>query len=84
MMKSEGGQFWAGPRKSILLNFQRQPLNQHMKSGGMMKPDSSRENRRHHRSSTVLVRITSAYDCAQRYVKRTLVWSSTGTSIMAR
>ncbi len=55
MMKSKGGRISTGPIKSILLNFQRQPLNQHMKSGGMMKPDSSRENRRHHRSSTVLV-----------------------------
>jgi len=55
MMKSEGGQFWTGPRKSIFIYFQRQPLNQYMKSDGMMKPDLSRENRRHHRSSTILV-----------------------------
>ena len=55
MMKSKDGQISTGPIKSILLNFQRQPLNQHMKSDGMMKPDLSRGNRRHHRSSTVLV-----------------------------
>ena len=55
MMKSKSGQILTGPIKSILLNFQRQPLNQHMKSGGMMKPDLSRENRRHHRTSSVLV-----------------------------